>query len=575
MAEEDYGTFVDWNQMGDLAKSDGPTKIDCKDLKEFKLMARQGYWAKNHKLRAQVYQQLIKAIPCRTVTPDAEVYRDIIGNAATKKPSSHIPLPEFVDGSPVPRYCLTAEAVASAHRIINCLAGQFPDISYCPSLPAVTSLLLHFSVDEAQCFEHISRMLACNEPGKRLLDQTFLAYESSCMTFGDLANKYCTAAHKLIVATAQDVLEVYSDWQRWVLGDLPFSHVVRVLDVYLVEGFKILYRVAIALLRFYRKHKVGAQGSQQQQQQQQQQQDSGKVKADIQAFVKGIAATITPDKLLEKAFSIRLFSRKEITLLQLTNEKSLQQKGITVKQKRYSRNVQLALNPDTFSSEIVSAKEMRDIWSWIPERFALCQPQLLFTTSTHGCSLNRFYSHCEGHEPTLLLIRTTDRDVCGAFLSTDWDERKRGGNALSFFGTGECFVFKMKPEMERYEWVVIRHPELASSIKAQSQEETASSDGPKSDNNSLLLPEKPAGDLSPFLSARHFNLNSKNTSMFMAGNFDSIIVGGGDGNALYIDSELNHGRTERCTTFDNPPLCAESFQISLLEVWGFEDTMAT
>ena len=164
-------------------------------------------------------------------------------------------------------------------------------------------------------------MLACNEPGKRLLDQTFLAYESSCMTFGDLANKYCAPAHKLIVATAQDVLEVYSDWQRWVLGDLPFSHVVRILDVYLVEGYKILYRVAIALLKFYRKQKAGGQGGQGSQQPQ----DSAKVRADIQAFVKGIASTVTPDKLLEKAFSIRLFSRKEITLLQLTNEKSLQQ----------------------------------------------------------------------------------------------------------------------------------------------------------------------------------------------------------------------------------------------------------
>ncbi|KAK2820272.1 hypothetical protein Q5P01_023231 [Channa striata] len=558
MADGEYGSFVDWNQMGDLAKSSGPTKVDCKDLKEFKQMARQGYWAKNHSLRAQVYQQLIKAIPCRTVTPDAEVYRDIMGNAATKKPPSQIPLPEFVDGSSVPPYCLKADAVGSVHRIINCLAGQFPDISYCPSLPAVTSVLLHFAVDEAQCFEHVSRMLACNEPGKRLIDQTFLAYESSCITFGDLANKYCTAAHKLIVATAQDVLEVYADWQRWVLGDLPFSHVVRVLDVYLVEGFKILYRVAIALLKFYRKHKAGAQGGQGNQQQQ----DSGKVKADIQAF-----------KLLEKAFSIRLFSRKEINLLQLTNERSLQQKGITVKQKR--RNVQLALNPDTFSSEIVSAKEMRDIWSWIPERFALCQPQLLFTTSTHGCSLNRFYSHCEGHEPTLLLIRTTDGDVCGAFLTTDWEERKRNGNKLCFFGTGECFVFKMKPEMERYEWVVIRHPELASSIKTQVLDDTACSEDKKPDNNSLLLLEKRGQDLSPFLSARHFNLNSKNTSMFMAGNFESIIVGGGDGNALYIDSELNHGRTGSCTTFDNPPLCAESFQVSLLEVWGFQDTMAS
>lgn len=576
MAEDDYGTFVDWNQMGDLASPSGPTKIDCKELKEFKQMARQGHWTKNHKLRAQVYQQLIKAIPCRTVTPDAEVYRDLMGDAATKKPSSTIPLPEIVDGNPVPRYCLKADAISSVHRVISCLAGQFPDISHCPALPAMTALLLHFSADEAQCFEHVSRLLACNEPGRRLMDQTFLAYESSCMTFGDLANKYCQATHKLIVATAQDVMEVYSDWQRWVLGDLPFAHVARVLDVFLVEGYKVLYRVALALLKFYRKQKGGALLAAGQLQ------DSAGVRGDIQAFVKGIGSSVTPDKLLEKAFSFRMFSRKEITLLQLTNEKSLQQKGITVKQKR--RNVHLALNPDTFSSEIVSAKEMRDIWSWIPERFALCQPQLIFTTTNHGCSLNRFYSHCEGYEPTLLLIRTTEADVCGAFLSTDWEERKRGGNKLSFFGTGECFVFRLKPEMERYEWVVIRHPELASSIKSRApgedleDQDEASSEGPNSDGNSLPM-ERPVTDpserLSPFLSARHFNLNSRNTSMFMAGNFDSIIVGGGDGNALYIDSELNHGRTGSCTTFDNPPLCSESFQVALLEVWGFQDAMAS
>lgn len=165
-------------------------------------------------------------------------------------------------------------------------------------------------------------------------------------------------------------------------------------------------------------------------------------------------------------------------------------------------------------------------------------------------------------------------------------------------------LLQLKPEMERYEWVVIRHPELASSIKTQDQEDTASSQGQNSDNN-LQQPEKPAGDLSPFLSARHFNLNSKNTSMFMAGNVDSIIVGqcitilpyfpllfrscitvhyqwfsgsssgGGEGNALYIDAELNHGRAGRCTTFDNPPLCAESFQVALLESWGFQDAMAS
>ncbi|KAJ8245804.1 hypothetical protein GJAV_G00260490 [Gymnothorax javanicus] len=569
MAEEDYGCFVDWERTGDLCRSGEPSKLDCKDPRELKRLARQGYWSKNHKLRAQVYHQLIKAIPCRTVTPDAAVYHDIVDSVTGKKAGTSIPLPEFVDGTPVPKYCLKADGVGVAHKIMSCVASQFPDISYCPALPAVTGLLLHFSPSEAHCFEQVCRLLACNEPGRRMLDQTFLAHESSCMTFGDLANKYCPAAHKLIVANSQDVVEVYSDWMSWLLGDLPFAHAARVLDVFLVEGYKVLYRVALALLKFYRKQKAG--------QLQSSAQDAGGVQASIHAFARGLASSVSPDKLLEKAFAIRLFSRKQITLLQLANEKCLQQKGITVKQRR--RNVQLAVNAENFSSGIVSAKEMRDIWSWIPERFALCQPELLFTTANHGCSLNRFYSHCEGHEPTLLLIRTTDAEVCGAFLSTDWEERKRGGGKLSFFGTGECFVFRLKPEMERYEWVVIRHPELASAPQTNTGE--SSEDGTpihpqNADGNALPVAESrpdPSDRLSPFLSARHFH--SRNTSMFMAGNMESIIVGGGEGNALYIDAELNHGRTGHCTTFNNPPLCTETFQVSLLEVWGFQDAMAS
>lgn len=79
--------------------------------------------------------------------------------------------------------------------------------------------------------------------------------------------------------------------------------------------------------------------------------------------------------------------------------------------------------------------------------------------------------------------------------------------------------------MERYEWVVIHHPELASSVKTQEEVELAPTDGQNAENNGLKQPEKPAGEISPFLSARHFNLNSKNTSMFMAGSVDSIIVG--------------------------------------------------
>ncbi len=304
-----------------------PGKTEYKDLKELKLHARSGQWAKNHNQRSAVYQQLLKALPCRTVTPDAAVYRDIVGNSNSKRNPSAYPLPEFVDG-------MAGATLLSEGRICGIGACCYflhrravPRLSYCPSLPAVTALLLHWSADEAQCFESVSRMLACNEPGRRLLDQTFLAYQSACMTFGDLVHKYCPAAHKLMMATATDVLEVYSDWQRWVLADLPFSFAACVMDVFLVEGYKVLYRVALAILKFYRKQCSAASALTKQ--------DSAAVRSDIQAFVQNIGKSMTPEKLLEKAFSIRLFSRKQITLLQLANEKSLQQKGITVKQKRY------------------------------------------------------------------------------------------------------------------------------------------------------------------------------------------------------------------------------------------------
>ncbi|XP_076842866.1 TBC1 domain family member 24 [Brachyhypopomus gauderio] len=563
MAQEDFGVFVDWSKMGDVSRDAVTDKTEYKDQKELKHHARTGQWAHSHTQRALVYQQLVKGLPCRTVTPDAAVYRDGEGGSSGRRRSVLVPLPEFVDGAPVPHYHLRAEAVGSVHAVVARVAREFPDVAHCPALPAVAALLLHWSADEAQCFEAVGRMLACNEPGRHLLDQTFLAYQSSCMTFGDLARKYCPAAHKLIVAASADVLEVYADWQRWVLGDLPFPHAARVMDVFLVEGYKVLYRVALAVLKFYRKQSGPGPA----------QQDSASIRADIQTFVRGIGVTVSPDKLLEKAFSFRLFSRKEISLLRLANENSLRQKGITVRQKR--RDVQLAVNADNFCSEVVSVKEIREIWSWLPERFALCQPQLLFSTSTHGCSITRFYSHCEGYEPTLLLIKTTQGEVCGAFLSTDWDERKRDGNKLSYFGTGECFVFTMKPEMERYEWVVIKK------TISEGQVDVQDTDADTNANSHSLAQETPppsATDhthLSPFLAARHFRLNTSNTSMFMAGNVDCIIIGGGDGNALYIDSELNHGRTSPCATFANPPLCSESFQIALLEVWGFQDTMTT
>ncbi|KAM6297513.1 TBC1 domain family member 24-like [Aegotheles albertisi] len=562
------GHFVDWDRMPD-PEQQAPIARDIlsKPRKELKKLAREGYWAASRTLRAQVYHQLIQQVACRLVTPDALVYRDVANRLFGKLSVSSHPLPEFLEGCSMPTYCLNLEGVTALKKILICVGNLFPDITYSPILPSLVALLLHYSEDEAQCFENISRLIASNAPHTSYIEQSFLAHQASCMTFGDLANKHCPAAHKLIASTSENVFEVYSEWLSWLFHDLPFNYAIRVFDVYLLEGRKVLYRIALALLKQYRLSVTSAEL------------EGTDIKADLQAFMQNIAEHVTVDKLLERAFGIRLFSRKEIWLLQMANRKALMERGITMVQSRQSFH--LAVDIQNFSSSIVTAQEMRIIWSWIPERFSLFPPLLLFSTSEDGCSLQRFYSCCEGYEPTVLLIKTAEGEVCGAFLSSDWSERKKSGATSGFFGTGECFVFTVRPETERYEWVFIKKPELAKAVPRSRQRSPSPSPtsllgssliGHSTSSNCLTVPTpQRKGRLSPFLAIRHFLLPSKTASMFMAGSREGIIIGGGGGQALSLDANLLWGRTEHCETFDNPPLCQENFKVQLLEVWGFQN----
>ncbi|CAI9593072.1 unnamed protein product [Staurois parvus] len=547
----DCGHFVDWDQFPTKPQKKSPSHLEIPfSAKELKRMAREGTWTGHRTLRAEAYNKITKNISCRIFTPNAKVYHDVAERLFGPDGTIDHPLPDFVDGCLLPMFCLNARGEKAVKKVLICIANQYPDITYSPALPAVVALLMHFSEDEAECFEKTCHLISCTDPHKSYIEQSFLSYEASSMTFGDLAKKYCQAGHKLIVTHSENSAEVFSDWQTWIFGDLPFEYAIRVFDVFLLEGNKVLYRVALALLKQYKLQTdyVG--------------QD---IRADIQNFVKNISQYVCAEKLLDKAFSIRLFTHKEIWLLHMANRKALSQSGITVMQPRQPAHMSVDIS--NFSSEIVTAQEMRVVWSWIPERFSLYPPPvLLFSTLEHGYSLQRFYSRCEGCEPTVLLIKTTTSKVCGAYLSTDWNERRKCcGQVATFFGTGECFVFTIHPEMERYEWVVVKKPEMVKMFSAPSS--------PSQSSNFLTVPvEGNPSRLSPFLSVRHFQLPSKTASMFMSGNSQGFIIGGGGGQALNIDADLNIGRTEHCETFDNPPLCEENFHIQHLEVWGCQNS---
>lgn len=44
-----------------------------------------------------------------------------------------------------------------------------------------------------------------------------------------------------------------------------------------------------------------------------------------------------------------------------------------------------------------------------------------------------------------------------------------------------------------------------------------------------------------------------------------------DGQAIWMDENVRYGKTEGCSTFNNPPLCKSlDFEIKVLEVYGFD-----
>lgn len=86
---------------------------------------------------------------------------------------------------------------------------------------------------------------------------------------------------------------------------------------------------------------------------------------------------------------------------------------------------------------------------------------------------------------------------------------------------------------------------------------------------------KPKVAYYPWVGTQESGLNQKkdlptSCQLFMAASSERITVGAGTGSGLWLDENLYKGKTERCDTFDNKPLCSSGdFTCSVVQVIGF------
>ncbi|KAK3094923.1 hypothetical protein FSP39_007929 [Pinctada imbricata] len=488
--------------------------LRSKDVKSLKSFLRKNSWGPSHPIRGFLWVKACEHLH----KAKGNVYEEFEKELHVQRHSNDLELPAFVDFDNLTSYHLTENGVNTVGRILSIIHHTNPDIIYCPVLFPLIALFLHY-MEPSDVYNCAYELLRAKQP---FIMQTKVAVEASKAVLKDLTKKFAKSAYVYLVRKCDSIDVVFDRWIWWIFADLPFPYLVRVLDCYLLEGHKILYRVAIAILILFTKYSTkNVTGSN----------PHRNVAESIRHFCSDMPFSVK--KLMKKCFGIRSLTRKEIRKLQVKHEMLLKSRNflnheMVKSMSNQSMGMQLTKSfsgPITLNSDssIIKTDMLYTIWSWLPARYAVCQPELLYTSEEHGTSLMTLYSLTENHQPTLIFIKTTDDEVFGAFCSTFWGERRRSTKNVSYFGTGETFLFTLAPQKRKYEWVGLTREDVPNTA-----------------------------------------------NMFMAGDSSILTVGGGNGEAIQLDANLLHCRTEHCDTFDNDPLCStEDFTCKVVEVYGF------
>ena len=476
----------------------------------------------------------------------------------TDLPSKEPALPSCVDAAHTNHYFLTQKGKISVARLLRCYAYNTPEVQYCPMLFPITSILRHY-LSENETYNFISNLTSSKQPkyflqNRKQVEIAWKVVFYLCEKMLDKHVKFLNAE-----SSYEEVEGLFQQWLWWIFDWLPFPHVVRILDSYLLEGEKILYRICFAILSFFVRH-IKAKGSSW----------NGSIKQrGLQGafihFCKEIP--VTPNSLLNKGFRYRNFSKAsidkftdivvseyktktdgEMYLADVSSFTSDNKNRTTVSDVR--GDIPDAALLESLSS-ILSYKQIVTIWKWIPDRISLNgSPCLAYSTDNDGFSLTTFYNKSEIYEPTVLVIKTVAGDIFGAYCSTSWAERNAKddkGARQVYFGTGESFLFSFDSS---------HHSSNGKDLNGSEE----SVDGTR---YTWVFSDSSKIDASLSKQDRHAR------ELFLCGQHDMISIGGGNGNGIYLDSTLNYGKTDKCLTFDNPPLCKEKdFQIAAIEVFG-------
>ena len=195
---------------------------------------------------------------------------------------------------------------------------------------------------------------------------------------------------------------------------------------------------------------------------------------------------------------------------------------------------------DSLSSvPILQLSQMKSLISsgGLPPSLNFCKWKRLYSLTRDGDSFDQFLRMVEGHDRTVLVVKTTRNELFGGYADTRWEGRHRRQQAHDFYGSAQACLFKF--------------PNYTCGGEGESSNQQRGV-------NKIIIYKWSGAN-------RYIQLCdvAKRTVAF---------GGGGDEGdfGLCIEDDFRRGTTGHCSTFENDPLCEEGFfDVMDLEVWGF------
>lgn len=504
----------------------------------FKQFFRTKHLSIEHRFRSSLWLNLIQHDLINKeykFQQAVERYPEDILNMFGRRNDITVHLPSCIDTNHIPDYYLNQKGQHARTRILTVFTYYHPDITWSPLLAPLTSLFLHYmnEIDAYKCL-----LIITNHQWK-FLSQTEIQFQSFLYSFRTLLRRYYYSTYEILLRSHS---YIFDQW-IWIIFDyLPFKYLIPIIDCLLIEDVKVLIRFAMSLLYLFvnestqKCKRVSSSSSQKKRNS-----ASTITKLDIKTFVQQLDIPI--DKLFKHAFSIHNLRKKEIfRIIQNEEEKIKTERRQLRPLLRLSdtstsnpSSTSRSSNPQNcipmimireFATTTASHSDFAYLWSLIPSRLTGLQPERVYSSNIHGHRLRTLYNHCEFYENCFIIIRNELDEIFGAFCSSPLATRSQ---IRTWFGTGESFLFTLKPQRQVFKWVGYQK-----------------------------------FDQSQTKSYEDYFIHANDLCLQFGGSQNGLDIG------LDIDHELNEGHTKQCDTFANKSLSSnQTFQIIEIEVFGF------